>query len=94
MIGHSGLNLEYHKRTLAKVVSGKVDVAPVVAAVGGFDAIHDALRAAYEASFPGKMVIYMDVDQPLTPVGQLTEGGPWSAEEERKFLARHAGDSK
>jgi threonine dehydrogenase-like Zn-dependent dehydrogenase len=81
VIGHSGSTLDFQRRTLRAITSGAVDVAPVVAAVGGFDAVHDALQAAHEGRFPGKTVIYLDVDFPLTPVRKR-----WSAREERRFL--------
>lgn len=81
VIGHSGSTLGFQRKTLRAITSGAVDVAPVVAAVGGFDAIHDALRAAHEGRFPGKTVIYLDVDFPLTPIRKR-----WSAGEERRFL--------
>jgi threonine dehydrogenase-like Zn-dependent dehydrogenase len=88
VIGHSGTNLHFQTRTLSRITSGEVDVAPVVAAVGGVNAVRDALKAASEETYPGKIVIYLDVDFPLTPVDSLTGGRPWSAEAERKFLAR------
>lgn len=83
VIGHSGSSLDVQRRTLRAITTGKVDVAPVVAAVGGFDAVHDALQAAHTGRFPGKTVIYMDVDAPLAPVR-----GRWTPERERKFLAK------
>ena len=88
VIGHSGVNLAYQAITLERITSGEVDVAPVVAGIGGFDAAADALRAARDGTYPGKIVIYLDVDSPLTPVADLTGGAPWSAEAEGSFLAQ------
>ena len=88
VIGHSGSTLGHQRKTLRAITTGKVDVAPVVAAVGGFDSIHDALQAAHTGRFPGKSVIYMDVDYPLTPLAKLTGGREWSAADERRFLRR------
>ncbi len=89
VIGHSGSTLEFQRKTLRAIARGEVDVAPVVAAVGGFDAVHDALRAAHEGRFPGKTVIYTDVDHPLVPIR-----GEWSAARERRFLAKQGLRSK
>ena len=94
VVGHSGVNLKYQTVTLDRITSGEVDVAPVVAAIGGFDAARDALRAARDGTHPGKMVVYLDVDHPLTPVQQLTGGSPWSADAERTFLAQHTREDR
>jgi threonine dehydrogenase-like Zn-dependent dehydrogenase len=88
VIGHSGSTLDFQRSTLEKVVLGEVDVAPVVAAVGGFDAVRAGYEAAYRGEFPGKIAIYLDVEHPLTSVEKLTGGAAWSAEEERKFLRK------
>ena len=88
VIGHSGVNLDFQQRTLAKIISGEVNVAPVVAAVGGFDAIGRALEASRDGTYPGKIAVYLDTDGPLTPVASMTDGAPWSAEAERAFLTR------
>lgn len=89
VVGHSGVNLKYQTITLERITSGEVDVAPVVAAVCGFDAARDALRAARDGTYPGKMVVYLDVDAPLVPVRTLARDALWSAEAERTFLTQH-----
>ena len=89
VIGHSGVTFDVHRQTLQEVLDGGVNLAPVVAAVGGFHAAWDGLRAADDRSVPGKTVIYQDIDLPITPVEQLTGPEPWSAEAERKLLAEH-----
>ncbi len=51
-------------------------------------AIGQALKAARDGTYPGKIVIYLDIDCPLTSAASLTDGRPWSAEAEQTFLAR------
>ncbi|GAG45654.1 unnamed protein product, partial [marine sediment metagenome] len=86
IVGFSGLDTPAMKGALSRIIEGKVDVSPVVAAVGGFDTGREALEACGAGTYPGKIVVYSGVDAPLRPLAEITGGENWSAEYERRFL--------
>jgi threonine dehydrogenase-like Zn-dependent dehydrogenase len=86
IVGFSGLDTAAMRSALSRIVEGKVDVSPVVAAVGGFDTGGEALEACGAGRYPGKIVVYSGVDAPLRPFEDITGGESWSAEHERRFL--------
>jgi threonine dehydrogenase-like Zn-dependent dehydrogenase len=87
IVGFSGLDTPAMRSALSRIVEGKVDVSPVVAAVGGFDTGGEALEACGAGKHPGKIVVYSGVDAPLRPLADITGGASWSAEFERRLLA-------
>ena len=87
IVGFSGLDTAAMESALRRIVGGKVDVSPVVAAVGGFDTGRQALEACGAGSYPGKIVVYSGVDAPLRPFADITGGDSWSAEHERRLLS-------
>ncbi len=100
--GTSGSDIEDLEMTLRLTEQGKLNTNMSVAAICGIDGAKDGLQAVMDARFPGKTVIYPQVEglglvglhdlpQVLPNVAEkLAEGGVWSREAElellRKFL--------
>jgi threonine dehydrogenase-like Zn-dependent dehydrogenase len=87
IVGFSGLDTPAMRSALSRIVEGKVDVSPVVAAVGGFATGGEALEACGAGRHPGKIVVYSGVDAPLRSLADITDGASWSADFERRFLS-------
>lgn len=78
-------------RALADVAAGAIDPNNAVAAVGGIDAAWQAVADVHAGTYPGKIVIYPQLERPLTPIEDLTGGGPWTREAERELLTAGGG---
>lgn len=101
--GTSGSDIEDLEKTLRMAEAGELNTNMSVAAVCGIDGAKDGLQAVLDARFPGKTVVYPqieglgllgveDIPSTLPKVGEkLAEGGIWSREAElellRKFLS-------
>jgi len=58
IIGTSGSSLNDQKRVLAKATDGIIAPAQIVSAIGGLNAVKEAIIAVNERRFAGKIVIY------------------------------------
>jgi len=88
LLATSGSPIESLKEALEACRSGHIDPHNVVAAVGGLQWAVEGIDHLAKATFPGRIVIYPHLDLPLTPVEELTGGGPWSTEAERSLFER------
>jgi len=71
-IGSSGSSIADMRRVMEKAAAGQLSPDGSVAAVAGLYAVKDALQAAADGQFPGKIVIYPQIlDFPLTPLSEL-----------------------
>jgi threonine dehydrogenase-like Zn-dependent dehydrogenase len=98
MTGSAGSALRDQLSVLNKVAAGHLSTASAVAAVGGLAAARDGMQGLMDGRFPGKMVIYPQVEAfPLTALADLKtaapavydrlgEGGAWTREAEAEFL--------
>ncbi len=100
--GTSGSSIEDLEMTLRLTESGRLNTNMSVAAICGLDGARDGLQAVLDQTFPGKTVIYPQIEElPLVGVHELpvslpqvaeelADGGIWSREAEvellRKFL--------
>lgn len=72
LIGSSGSRIADMKKVLEKVEGNELNTNLSVAAIGGLNAAKDGLQAVKEARFPGKTVLYTQVqDLPLTPLEEV-----------------------
>jgi threonine dehydrogenase-like Zn-dependent dehydrogenase len=98
MTGSAGATIRDQTHVLNKVAAGHLSTASAVAAVGGLDAARDGMQGLMDGRFPGKMVIYPQIESfPLTALtdlkgsapavyDRLGEGGTWTREAEAEFL--------
>ena len=98
VVGTSGSSISDLQYTLSKTESGQLSPNLSVAAIGGIDAALDGLKAVRDGLFPGKIVIYPQVEGlPLTPLDRLGEVLPsvaaklgprhsWTNEAEQELL--------
>ncbi|MGE5603798.1 MAG: alcohol dehydrogenase catalytic domain-containing protein, partial [Nitrososphaerales archaeon] len=101
--GSAGSTIHDQASVLGKVHVGQLSTAAAVAAIGGIDAARDGMLGLMEGRFPGKMVIYPQVESfPLTALADLKSAAPkvydllgprgaWSREAEAEFLRTYAG---
>ena len=62
---------------LGKVAAKHLSTASAVAAIGGLDAAWDGMQGLMDGRFPGKMVIYPQVEAfPLTALADLKAAAP------------------
>jgi NADPH:quinone reductase-like Zn-dependent oxidoreductase len=97
-IGHTASTIEDLREMLHQTESGQLSPNRSVKAVGSLKAAHEGLQAVRDAEFPGKVVIFPQIeDFPLTPLAELKEklpavyaklkeGREWTVEAEREFL--------
>lgn len=97
-VGSSGSKLSDMKDTLSAAESGALNTNTSVAAIGGIDASWDGMLATKERRFPGKIIIYPQINGlPLTAVqdlkdklpnvyAKLTDGLFWNNEAEEELL--------
>ena len=96
-VGSSGSRPRDMVDTLALAESGELPVVNSLAAIGGIDAMADGVRAAKEARFPGKTVIFPHIRLPLTALtgldkvlpsvhAKLKDGKFWTQEAEEELL--------
>ena len=101
--GSAGSTIHDQASVLTKVHRAQLSTAAAVAAIGGIDAARDGMQGLMDGRFPGKMVIYPQVENfPLTALADLKTAAPavydllgprgaWTREAEAEFLRRHAG---
>jgi len=87
LVATSGSPISCLERALADVAAGRIDPNNAVAAVGGIDAAWQAIADVHAGTYPGKIVIYPQIERSLTRVEDLTGGAPWSREAEERLLA-------
>jgi D-arabinose 1-dehydrogenase-like Zn-dependent alcohol dehydrogenase len=102
--GSAGSTIHDQASVLSKVHAGHLSTASAVAAIGGIDAARDGMQGLMDGRFPGKMVIYPQVEGfPLTALADLKTAAPevygllgprgvWTREAEAAFLRTHAGN--
>jgi len=96
--GHSASSFDDLKLMLHETESGELSPNRSVAAVGSLSAAKDGLRAVQDQVYPGKVVIYPNIQEfPLTAVPDLKDvlpsvyallknGREWTNEAEAEFL--------
>jgi L-sorbose 1-phosphate reductase len=101
--GSAGSTIHDQASVLSKVHTGQLSTAAAVAAIGGIDSAKDGMQGLMDGRFPGKMVIYPQVESfPLTALGELNSVAPkiydllgprgsWNREAEAQFLRTYAG---
>ena len=85
-VSSSGSPIEALVQTLADSATGKIDPNNAVACVGGLNAAKEALQAVHDGTYPGRIVIYPQLDMPLTDTAELATQGRWSNQDEKKLL--------
>jgi len=96
-VGSSGSRPQDMVDTLGLTESGELPARDSMAAVGGIDAMAEGVRAAKEARFPGKIVIFPQIEMPLTALtdldkvmpnvfAKLKDGKFWTKEAEEELL--------
>ena len=95
MTGSAGSAIRDQLNVMNKVAAGHLSTASAVAAVGGLDAARDGMQGLMDGRFPGKMVIYPQVESfPLTALADLRDlraGGLCAAGRWRGLDARSRG---
>lgn len=98
-VGSSGSSIADLVIALSKTESGEIRPNLSVAAIGGIRAVWQAVKAAEEGRFPGKIVIFPHIDIDLIPISRLSEhipevasklspDGSWTKEAEDELLKR------
>ena len=98
VIGHTASTIDDLRLMLHQAESGELSPNRSVAAVGSLDASREGLRAVKDTVYPGKIVIYPQIqDFPLTALAdlkhklptvyaRLKDGREWTREAEEEFL--------
>jgi len=86
-VATSGSPIAALRRALDDAAAGKIDPNNSVACVGGIDAVHDGIRHTHEGTYPGRIVVYPQIEMPLTPVEDLVPDGRWTKETEADLLS-------
>lgn len=70
----SGSSVDDEKEVLSKIEKGIIDPNKNVAAIAGFNAVKKALQAVSDGLFPGKVILYPQLDNlPLVSITNLDE---------------------
>ncbi len=97
-IGHTSSTIDDLRLMLQQTESGQLAPNQSVSAVGSLTALREGLQAVKAARFPGKVVIFPQInDFPLTPLPELKQklpsvyaklrnGREWTVEAEQEFL--------
>ena len=105
LTGTSGSRIADQALVVDKTIAGQLEPRRALAAVGGIEAVPDALQALMDGRFPGKIVIFPELrDLPLTPLPELAgaepevgraldSDGSWTVEAEAALFARHLRDA-
>ncbi len=88
LLATSGSPIEALARALEEAAAGRIDPNNAVACVGGIDAVQEAIHHTHGGTYPGRIVIYPQIDLPLTPIEDLTADGRWTREAEAALLER------
>jgi L-sorbose 1-phosphate reductase len=91
MLATSGSPIEALRQALDDMAAGRIDANNAVACIGGLGAARQAIHDTHEGTYPGRIVIYPQIDLPLTPVEALTPDGRWTCQAEAALLAKHLG---
>jgi hypothetical protein len=98
VIGHSASTIDDLRLMLNQAESGQLSPNRSVAAIGSLGAVRDGLQAVQDTVFPGKIVIYPQINEmPLTSLPDLRDtlptvyvklahGREWTIEAEQEFL--------
>jgi threonine dehydrogenase-like Zn-dependent dehydrogenase len=86
MIATSGSPIEALRRALDDAAKGRIDPNNSVACVGGLDAVSEGVHHTHQGTYPGRIVIYPQIEMPLTPVEKLTPDGRWTNDAEEALL--------
>ena len=79
--GTSGLTIDDQASVMNQAVSGALNPGRSVAAIGGMEVAREALSAVMDGSFPGKIVIFPQIqDLPLMSLEEVKENLPEVAE--------------
>jgi hypothetical protein len=101
-MGSSGSRIDDMSAILRRAESDQMDTDRSVAAVSGMMGVWQGLKAVFENTYPGKIVIYPQVqDIGLTALNdlstvdaavaaQLKDGQRWCVDAEKELLVRHA----
>ena len=90
-VATSGSPIAALRRALDDAAAGKIDPNNSVACVGGIETVHDAIYHTHEGTYPGRIVVYPQIEMPLTPVEQLAPDGRWTKEAEASLLSEYLG---
>jgi threonine dehydrogenase-like Zn-dependent dehydrogenase len=88
MIATSGSPIEALRQALDDAAAGRIDPNNSVACVGGIDAVSEAVRHTHDGTYPGRIVIYPQIEMALTSVEHLTPDGRWTNEAEAALLGQ------
>jgi threonine dehydrogenase-like Zn-dependent dehydrogenase len=86
LLATSGSSIEALRQALDEAAAGRIDPNNAVACVGGIGAVREAIHHTHEGTYPGRIVIYPQIEMPLVPVERLTPDGRWSKEAEAALL--------
>jgi L-sorbose 1-phosphate reductase len=101
LTGTSGSRIADQALVVDKTIAGQLEPRRALAAVGGIEAVPDALQALMDGRFPGKIVIFPELrNLPLTPLPALARAEPdvgraldtdgsWTVDAEAALFARH-----
>ena len=87
LLATSGSPIEALRRALDDAAAGRIDPNNSVACVGGIDAVKGAIHHTNLGTYPGRIVIYPQIEMPLTSVEQLVPDGRWTIGAEEALLA-------
>jgi threonine dehydrogenase-like Zn-dependent dehydrogenase len=73
LVGSSGSALDDMRFTLAEAEAGRLATDKAVAAIGGINTLGEGLEGVAGRRFPGKVVIYPQLDFPLMPLSELKD---------------------
>ncbi|MGB6918373.1 MAG: alcohol dehydrogenase catalytic domain-containing protein [Phycisphaerae bacterium] len=88
MLATSGSPIEALRRALDDAAAERIDPNNSVACIGGLDAAKDAIHHTHAGTYPGRIVIYPQIEMPLTPVEELTADDRWTKETEAALLEK------
>ena len=91
LVATSGSPIEALRRALDDAAAGRIDPNNAVACVGGIETVREAMHHNHEGTYPGRIVVYPQIEMPLAPVDDLTDAGRWTPEAEARLLAEHLG---
>jgi len=75
--GTSGLTIDDQAAVLEEAKAGKLSPGRMVAAVGGMDAVLDAIHGVIESQYPGKIIIFPQIEcLPLMGLDELDKKFP------------------
>jgi hypothetical protein len=86
LLATSGSPIEALRRALQDAAAERIDPNNSVACIGGLDAARDAVHHTHAGTYPGRIVIYPQIQMPLTPVEDLAADGRWTREAEAALL--------